>query len=93
MREKQRDNNGSNKLTRRNFLDRMMLTMAGGAAIIVAGTRRAVAKVTQKSVNYQATPSDGKKCETCALYQGNGKCAAVDGTVAAAGYCKLYAPK
>ena len=93
MREEKRVTKGSSDLTRRRFLDRAMLSMAGGAAILMVGIKSGAAKVTQKSVNYQATPSDGKKCETCALYQGNGKCAAVDGSVAAEGYCKLYAPK
>ena len=93
MRDEQNKNQGSSELTRRNFLDRTMLTIAGGALTLMVGIKSAAAKVSQKSVNYQASPSDGKKCDTCALYQGNGKCAAVDGAVSADGYCKLYAPK
>ncbi len=93
MRDEQHKNKSSSELTRRTFLDSSLLTIAGGAAMLMVGIKSAAAKVSQKSVNYQASPSGGKKCDTCALYQGNGKCAAVDGSVSPSGYCKLYAPK
>ena len=80
-------------LTRRRFMDRVMLTVAGGAVLMLAGTREAEAKVSKMSASYRSSPKMGKSCRGCANYQGSGKCKIVKGTVSSSGYCKFYARK
>ena len=81
------------ELTRRGFLDRIMLTAAGGAALMIAGTQQAAAKVSKSSAKYSSSPKMGKSCKGCTRYQGNGKCAIVKGKVSSNGYCNYYTRK
>ena len=87
---------GSNEtagLTRRGFLDRIMLTAAGGAAFIVAGTSAALAKVAKATAKYRSSPKSGKSCSGCKHYKGSGRCALVAGKVSSSGYCNYYSKK
>ena len=78
------------EISRRKFLDRIFLTVAGGAAIMVIGTKEAQAKVSKSAAKYRGSPKLGRSCGKCARYQGNGKCSKVKGTVSANGYCNYY---
>ena len=88
-----RQQDEAGELTRRGFLDRIMLTAAGGAALMIAGTQQAEAKVSKASAKYRSSPKMGRSCKGCTRYQGNGKCATVKGTVSSNGYCNYYARK
>ncbi len=88
-----KDTPEKSNLTRRKFMDRVMLTVAGGAALMLAGTQQAEAKVSKTAAKYRSSPKMGKSCGGCAKYMGNGKCSAVKGTVSKNGYCNLYAAK
>ena len=51
------------------------------------------AKVSQQVVKYQDTPKGEQRCETCAQFEPPSTCKTVDGTVAAQGWCLVYAAK
>jgi hypothetical protein len=72
--------------------------MAGGAAMlgtIVSGSRQAAAqtKMTPTAVGYQGTPQGPQRCDNCTQFESPAACKVVTGTIAAAGWCKLYAKK
>lgn len=82
---------------RRSFL-RRGAAFSAACAILLAETataRRAAAqtKAPQKLVQYQATPKNGKACNTCTYFEPPSSCKVVDGTISSAGWCSLYAPK
>ena len=93
IKNKSMGNGDSGSVTRRGFFDKIMLTVAGGAALMVAGTTHAVAKVAKATAKYRSSPRSGKKCSGCKHYKGSGKCALVAGTVSANGYCNYYSKK
>ena len=78
---------------------RQVLTIAGGAsvtsAVMVIGTSTAApaAKASQKIVKYQDTPKGEQRCENCKQFEAPSTCKTVDGTVAAQGWCIVYAKK
>lgn len=83
-------------MSRRQML-RSTAMAAGGAALVTAALNapaaRAQTKVSQADAGYQATPKNGQSCASCALFQPPSSCSAVDGTISAAGWCKLYQKK
>ena len=91
--DKDQEREEKSELTRRGFLDRIMLTAAGGAALMIVGTEQAAAKVAKASAKYRSSPKAGRSCKGCTRYQGNGKCSIVKGTVSSNGYCNYYARK
>jgi hypothetical protein len=48
--------------------------------------------VPQKTVKYQDTPKGEQRCDNCALFEPP-SCKTVDGTIAAQGWCIVYAKK
>jgi hypothetical protein len=82
---------------------RQVLTIAAGAAgasVTVAAavigastTAQAAAKASQKTVKYQDTPKGEQRCENCMQFEAPSTCKTVDGTVAAEGWCMVYAKK
>jgi High potential iron-sulfur protein len=79
---------------------RQVLTIAAGASVTsaaaVIGTStptQAAAKVSQKIVKYQDTPKGEQRCENCKQFEAPSTCKTVDGTVAAQGWCIVYAKK
>ena len=93
MKKTQGDKISSVEVTRRRFLDRIMMTVAGGAVLMIAGTQDAEAKVSKMAAKYRGSAYMGKSCSGCKRYQGNGKCSQVAGSVSPGGYCKYYARK
>jgi hypothetical protein len=84
-------------LSRRSIL-RNLAYGAGGAAVLgttVSGTRVAEAqtKATQKAVGYQDTPKGAQRCDNCRQFEPPSSCKTVEGTVAPAGWCKVYVKK
>jgi hypothetical protein len=84
-------------LSRRSILRKLAIS-AGGAAVLattVAGSRDAAAqtKATQKAVGYQDTPHGAQRCDNCLQFQPPSSCKTVQGTVAPAGWCKVYVKK
>ena len=88
---------GSNRISRRQ-----VLTIAAGAAgasitgaVAVIGTSTAAhaAKVSQTAVKYQETPKGEQRCDNCAIFEAPSSCKTVDGTIAAQGWCMVYAKK
>ena len=67
--------------------------IAGTAAIIGTSTAAQAAKVPQKAVKYQDTPKGEQRCDNCALFEPPSSCKTVDGTIAAQGWCIVYAKK
>jgi hypothetical protein len=76
---------------------RQVLTIAAGAAgataVIGATAPAQAAKVSQKLVKYQDTPKGEQSCENCVQFETPSSCKTVDGTVAAQGWCMVYAKK
>src|SRR5664280_3507928 len=81
---------------------RQVLTIAAGAAgasvtgaatVIGTSTPAQAAKVSQASVKYQDTPKGEQRCENCIQFEAPSTCKTVDGTVAAQGWCMVYAKK
>ena len=77
--------------TRRAVLRHAVTTLPIAAAAASVASL-AHAKQTQDEVGYQASPNNGQRCDGCALWLGNGKCAAVEGDVSASGWCQLFTP-
>jgi hypothetical protein len=86
----------------REISRRQMLTIAAGAAgssiagmatIIGTSTPAQAAKMSQQAVKYQDTPKGEQRCDNCALFEAPSSCKTVDGTVAAQGWCIVYAKK
>ena len=65
----------------------------GVAMIIGTSTPASAAKVAQSVVKYQDSPKGEQKCENCLHFQAPSSCQSVDGTVAANGWCMIYAKK
>ncbi|MDZ7594677.1 MAG: hypothetical protein U0932_08505 [Thiobacillus sp.] len=54
----------------------------------------AAAKVSQESVQYQAQPKDGQKCDGCLHFiAGSNACTLVEGQISPDGWCILWAKK
>ena len=68
-------------------------SVTGATAIIGISTAAQAAKVSQKIVKYQDTPKGEQRCETCVQFEAPSTCKVVDGTVAAQGWCTVYAKK
>ena len=68
-------------------------SIAGGVAVIAVSTPAQAAKVSQKIVKYQDTPKGEQRCENCVQFEAPSSCKTVDGTVAAQGWCMVYAKK
>jgi hypothetical protein len=86
----------------RGISRRHALTIAAGAtgasiasaiAVIAVSTPAQAAKVSQKIVKYQDTPKGEQRCENCVQFEAPSSCKTVDGTVAAQGWCMVYAKK
>lgn len=68
--------------------------VVAGAGITCAMPTAAEAKVSQKSVSYQAEPkSKTNMCGTCKYFIAPKACVLVDGDVSPAGWCQLYEKK
>jgi hypothetical protein len=85
----------------RGISRRQVLTIAAGAAGASAAITAAIgtstpaqaAKVSQKIVKYQDTPKGEQRCDNCIQFEAPSSCKTVDGTVAAEGWCMVYAKK
>jgi hypothetical protein len=89
---------GSQGVSRRRVLT--IAAGAAGASVTVAAavigastTAQAAAKASQKTVKYQDTPKGEQRCENCMQFEAPSTCKTVDGTVAAQGWCMVYAKK
>jgi len=79
-------------VSRRQLLNRAIVAAAGSFAMLGMASP-AMAKMTQQTVAYQATPNNGLKCSGCALFKAPSSCIMVDGTISPDGWCKLFAKK
>jgi hypothetical protein len=68
-------------------------SLTGAAAVIGASTTARAAKVSQQTAKYQDTPKGEQRCENCIQFEAPSACKTVDGTVAAQGWCMVYAKK
>ena len=68
-------------------------SVTGAAAVIGSSTPAQAAKASQSSVKYQDTPKGEQRCENCIQFEAPSTCKTVDGTVAAQGWCMVYAKK
>lgn len=81
-------------LSRRALLRGAALTGAGAVIAIGLGGRASAAmKLSQSAVNYQPKPKGSQRCSNCSQWLQPTACKVVDGTVAASGWCSLYAQK
>jgi hypothetical protein len=69
-------------LSRRSILRNLAIS-AGGAQT----------KATQKAVGYQDTPHGAQRCDNCLQFEPPSSCKTVQGTIAPAGWCKVYVKK
>lgn len=68
-------------------------SVTSAAAVIGTSTAAQAAKVSQKIVKYQDTPKGEQRCDNCVQFEAPSSCKTVDGTVAAQGWCTVYAKK
>jgi hypothetical protein len=68
-------------------------SVASAAAVVGTSTPAQAAKASQKIVKYQDTPKGDQRCENCVQFEPPSSCKTVDGTVAAQGWCMVYAKK
>ena len=68
-------------------------SVASAAVVVGTSTPAQAAKVSQKAVKYQDTPKGDQRCENCVQFEAPSSCKTVDGTVAAQGWCMVYAKK
>jgi hypothetical protein len=61
--------------------------------VIGASTTAQAAKMSQQAAKYQDTPKGEQRCENCIQFEAPSACKTVDGTVAAQGWCMVYAKK
>jgi len=81
----------STALSRRTIVTR---SVAGAAvAVFFSLVTEAVAKMSQKSVDYQDTPKNDQECSNCSLFQEPNSCTIVDGEISPKGWCKFWAKK
>jgi hypothetical protein len=82
-------------LSRRAMLRKLALGAGGAAVLGTTGSREAAAqtKVAQKLVAYQDTPHGAQRCDNCRQFEPPSGCKVVEGTIAAAGWCKVYVAK
>lgn len=80
--------------TRRTVL-RAGLAAVGGVAAVAARAREQIAqdKVAPAMVQYQPTPKNNQMCSNCVQWAPPNACKIVSGTIAANGWCALFAPK
>lgn len=78
-----------NRTTRRQVM-RAGLVVFGG---VVAASAEAQEKIAQAQVQYQPTPKDGNKCNTCVNFDAPASCKIVAGSISPNGWCIAYAPK
>ena len=68
-------------------------SVTGAAAVIGTSTPAQAAKASQQSVKYQDTPKGELRCDNCLQFEAPSSCKTVDGSVAAQGWCMVYAKK
>ena len=85
--------NDCERISRRFVLTGTALALGAVAAGAAATCARAQQKVSQADAKYQGTPKDGQQCDGCVQFQAPNACKLVDGNVAAAGWCQLFAAK
>jgi high potential iron-sulfur protein len=68
-------------------------SISGAAAVIGTATPAHAAKMSQKAAKYQDTPKGDARCDNCVLFETPAACKSVEGTIAAEGWCMIYAKK
>jgi hypothetical protein len=68
-------------------------SVASAAVVVGTSMPAQAAKASQKIVKYQDTPKGDQRCENCVQFEAPSSCKTVDGTVAAQGWCMVYAKK
>jgi len=71
----------------------LMGCAAGVLGVVAPGLAVAAANVSQKGASYQPTPKGKQRCDGCNQWQPPAGCKTVEGVIAPAGWCLLYAPK
>jgi len=71
----------------------VLIAAACAAPALALTTGAAQAKMAQAAVRYQPTPKDGHQCDGCAFFIAPDACKMVDGPIAPAGWCALWAAK
>jgi len=85
--------NGCERISRRVVLTGTALAFGAVASGVAATHTRAQQKVSQADAKYQAQPKDGQQCDGCVQFQAPNACKLVDGNIAPAGWCQLFAAK
>jgi hypothetical protein len=63
------------------------------ATMLLASSRRAIAKMTQRAALYQDKPKEGAKCATCENFLPPSSCKTVAGKISPNGWCQMYIKK
>jgi hypothetical protein len=85
--------NGCERISRRVVLTGTALALGAVASGVTTTHTRAQQKVSQADAKYQAQPKDGQQCDGCVQFQAPNACKLVDGNIAPAGWCQLFAAK
>jgi anaerobic selenocysteine-containing dehydrogenase len=81
----------SSAVSRRTIIK--VVAVAGSAPALAMGVTPALAKVSQTSVAYQASPKGTAECSNCSLFESPAACKSVAGVVAPSGWCKIWVKK
>ncbi len=87
------DKTQHSSLTRRGVLRTLASVAGAGAALELGITQAQAAKMAQKAVAYQDTPSGDKRCDGCNLFEAPNACKTVEGVISPSGYCKIWVKK
>jgi len=84
-----------NQMSRRELLSSGLVAVPAVAVVIALRPTESGAqqKMAQKLVQYQTTPKNKQQCSTCLHFVAPDSCKLVEGKIAPAGWCSLYAPK
>jgi hypothetical protein len=84
--------------SRRLVLRSFARTAAGVTAVLGTtwiGAPKAAAqtKASQKAVGYEDMPKGPQQCDGCSLFIAPASCKVVEGTIAPAGWCRMFVKK
>jgi hypothetical protein len=84
------------RLSRRDALACGAAVLGACAAVGLAATgadAQVAKKASQQASGYQTSPKGAQSCQNCRMFVAPAACQVVEGSIAAQGWCRLYAKK
>jgi len=80
-------------ITRRRVFTSAAFSLGVATAATVVSRATAQQKVSQADAKYQPTPKGDQRCDGCVHFEPPNGCKFVQGDIAPAGWCQLFAAK